>query len=169
MYKLYSKIPGKLTRNIINYYWIRTKRWVRNVLMFGSEKSQARVRIVLGPKSTKGPKGLGSESSGYLRSSVRQSVDPCIHPSLPVYSFLYYTNINSFIHLFSKSDQNVFMLWNYDWKENPCYSCCSWYACRTEHSSLHREYAYTSFIYLHKPFQPMKFRARFPSNFSSIA
>ena len=43
------------------------------------------------------------------------------------------------------------------------------YACRTENVSLHREYAYTSFIYLHIAFQPMKFRARFPSNFSSNA
>ena len=55
--------------NIINYYRMRTKRWVRNILSFGSETSQARVRIVLGPKNTKGPKDLWSESSGYRTSS----------------------------------------------------------------------------------------------------
>ena len=39
---------------------MRTKLWVRNLLNFGSETSLARVRIVLGPKNTKRPKGLGS-------------------------------------------------------------------------------------------------------------
>ena len=117
MYKLYSKIPGKLTRNIINYNWIRTKRWVRNVLSFGSETSQARVRIVLGPKSIKCTKGLGSESSGYLRSSVppsirsfvrpslrpsvRPSIHPFIHPCRFIHSYISLIFIRLFICLVS--------------------------------------------------------------------
>ena len=119
MYKLYNKFPGKLTRNIINYNWIRTKRWVRNVLSFGSETSQGRVRIVLGPKSIKCPKGLGSESSGYLRSSVRpsvgRSVRPSIHPfnlaSLFILILVLYLFVYSSIYVSkSGSDQDVFML-----------------------------------------------------------